>query len=229
MAELSDEELMRLYQAGDSEAFAALFVRHARLLYCALYCLLTDEEQAVAVASQTWCDVHRLRGGYRRAQSFRCFLFGLAAQNRRAVERDLAVVASQPGEPRPVTDPASLAAALRRLPDSYREVVVLQRWLGLSLAEVAAVLGATEDAVGKRAGAGEEQLALAGVELPSPALGPAFWPVLPTTLDHIARAVLPAVERSFRPPMTSALLLSGLLLCLGLVLSLSLFWVHLRR
>ncbi|HNN96733.1 MAG TPA: sigma factor-like helix-turn-helix DNA-binding protein [Pseudomonadota bacterium] len=228
MAELSDEELMGLYQAGDSEAFAALFVRHSRLLYCALYCLLTDEKQAMEVASQTWLDVHRRRGSYRRPQSFRCFLFGLAAQNRRAVERDLAISASQPGEPRPVTDPASLAAALRRLPDSYREVVVLQRWLGLSVAEVAAVLGATADAVGKRAGAGEEQLAQAGVELPSPALGPAFWPVLPTTLDHIARAVLPAVERA-RPPMTSALLLSGLLLCLGLVLSLSLFWVHLRR
>lgn len=225
MSELSDEQLMRRYQDGDSDAFSALFVRHARVLYSALCCLLTDEDRAVTVASQTWQDVHRLRSSYRPPQSFQCFLFTLAASRRRAVEREGAVSASQPGEPRPVTDGPSLLRALRSLPDSYREVVVLQRCVGLSSAEVATVLGATEAAVRQRAGAGEAQLAQAGVPLPATTL----LPVSPATLDHIARAVLPTVERPARPQLPPMLWLSGLLLCLGLVVSLSLFWVHLRR
>lgn len=225
MSESSDEDLMRRYQDGNSEAFSALFVRHARLLYSALCGLLTDEEQAVAVASQTWQDVHRLRHSYRPSQSFRCFLFALAVQRRREVERDTSVSSSQPGEPRPVTDPASLLFALRRLPDSYREVVVLKLWVGLANAEIATVLGATEEAVQQRALAGEEQLAQGGGALPSRAL----LPVSPSALDHIARAVLPSIERAARPAPSAALWLSGLLLCLGLVLSLSLFWVHLHR
>lgn len=225
MTEPTDEELMRRYQQGDSDAFDALFVRHARVLYSALCCLLTDEDRAVTVASQAWQDVHRQRGSYRPAQSFRSFLFALAAQRRRAVEREQSVSASQPGEPRPVTDQASLLAALRSLPDSYREVLVLQRCVGLSIAEVATVLGATEAAVQKRAGAGEDQLAQSGVQLPALA----GLPVNPSALDHIARAVLPSVEGAGRPAVPAALWLSGLLLCLGLLLSLSLFWVHLRR
>ena len=180
-----------------------------------------QEDQATEVASQTWCWVQRRRGTYRGKPAFRSWLFAQAMRLRREQARSQSVTASQPGEPRPVTDGASLLRALQDLPDSYREVLVLYRYAELSFAEIAEVLGASEEAVQKRAQQGESLLIQAVGSLPSPSL----LPVDGTALDRMARAALP--DRV--PPKPAFRSLSLLLSCVVLGLGLALLLVRLHR
>jgi len=214
MTELSDEALMRLYQAGDSDAFDRLFVRHARDLYLALCGLLGQEDPALDLSRQTWQQVHRRRHSFDGQQSFRSWLYAQAAQLRREQARAPSVTASQPGEPQPVTDTASLLRALHGLPASYREALVLHRYVGLSVLDIATALGASEQAVQQRVRQGEQLLLQTVGVVPSKAL----LTVAPETLDQIARSVLPVVCRSKPSALPVSWVLSGLVLGLGLVL-----------
>ena len=214
MNELSDDALMRRYQDGDSDAFDQLFIRHARDLHIALCGLSGRQEAAAGLSIQTWQRVCRLRHAFDGTQPFRSWLFSHATYVRREQARPQSVTASQPGEPRPITDGASLLHALCALPDSYREVVVLQRYVGLTHAEIASVLGASEEAVLLRGRQGEQLLVQSHGEVPSKSL----ISVMPTTLDHIARSILPIVSQPRPSPVPLSLVLSCLVFGLGLVL-----------
>ena len=203
-------------------------MRHARLLYCALYCLLTDEEQAVAVASQTWRDVHRLRAAI--VVRSRSAAFYSDWRRRIAVQSSVTwrLWPASPGaEARHRSRVAGgcAAPAARQLSRGRRAAALAGAFAGRGRSRAGRHGRRSREA----GGGGEEQLALAGLSFRRRRWDRRSGLYRRPRSTIIARAVLPAVERSFRPPMTSALLLSGLLLCLGLVLSLSLFWVHLRR
>ena len=209
-----DDAWMRRFQAGDGDAFDVLFVRHAKRLYLTLFALLGRDDQAMELAAQTWRWVQRRRDTYSGKPTFRSWLLAQAMRLRREQARSQSVTASQPGEPRPVTDGASLLCALHDLPDSYREALVLHRYAELSFAEIAEVLGASEEAVQKRAQQGESLLVQAVGSLPDGAL----LPVEATALDRMARAVLPNRDSPKHPFRALSLLLSCVVLGLGLAL-----------
>lgn len=167
---VSDEELMRRYQAGERAAFEALFVRHAATVQAFLFHTTFQAALSEELGLKTWQAVHQQRRSFsqdgEKAQRFRPWLLGLAAHARReAIAR--AQGDHEPPPPPPIPDGATpLLRALAVLPDSYREVVILHRMGGLSCAEIARVLGATEAAVKARACQGYAQL---GDELASEA------------------------------------------------------------
>lgn len=217
----SDEALMQRYRDGDSAALRDLFQRHARRLQTFFLCTQKSAEQADELSQKTWLRLHQDRREYAMGAPFLPFLYAVAVQLRRDSVRQEVVQASQPGASRSVTDGPSLLRALHDLPDSYLEVVVLHRLVGLTYPQIAKALGATEPAVQQRAQQGYEQLASSSqktdgdVEQRGQAV---FDPSLldtvvdATPLEHSARALLPIVARELTPhrppwPLYAAFLL----------------------
>lgn len=213
MNDLSDEALMRCYQSGDTDAFDRLFVRHARDLYLTLCGLLGQEDGAIRLSSQTWQRAHQRRHAFTGQPPFRLWLFALAAELHREHARTLPITASQPGDLRPVLDANSLLHALAALPVSYREVFVLHHYAGLSFPEIAAALRASPAAVQQRAEQAQQLLISSLGKLPDKVL----LKVAPTSLDHIARSVLPIVSLPAPTKWPLPLVVSCLLFGLGLV------------
>jgi RNA polymerase sigma-70 factor (ECF subfamily) len=239
----SDEELMRSYTGGDLFALRTLFVRHARLLQVFFWCMLADVARAAELGQRAWLKLHHDRKSYVPPLPFLPWLYALAVQLRRDAARDAVVQASQPGAARAVTDAGSLVRALADLPDSYREVLVLHRLIGLSFGEIAQVLGATESAVTQRTHQGYSQLIelaksdTASEASPSPdqaeqAGQAVFDPALfasavdSESLEQSARALLPAAAATFKPARPAwAFLLTFFLLGLAGVF----LWLHSLR
>ena len=149
----TDVDLMlRAARQDDREAFSELVRRHQRPLAnffgrCGVY---GDVEDLV---QETFIRLYRYRSRYAPTAKFTTFLYLLARQTRidalrRSQRRDALhgrVVAETPQEVEPTAvdrgERLDLAAALARLSEPMREVVVLAVMQGLTQNEVADVLG----------------------------------------------------------------------------------------
>jgi len=61
----ADEDLMGLVEAGDAEAFAAIYDRHGRMAYSLAYRMVGDKQEAEDVVQEAFVKVWRSAGGYR--------------------------------------------------------------------------------------------------------------------------------------------------------------------
>jgi len=61
----ADEDLMPLIEAGDAEAFAALYDRHGRMAYTLAYRMMGEKQEAEDVVQEAFIKVWRSAGGYR--------------------------------------------------------------------------------------------------------------------------------------------------------------------
>lgn len=159
----SDEALMEEVKAGSVTAFQALYDRHHRAVFNFLLRSLGDRRTAEDLLQETFLRVFAHRGGYRPTAAFRTWLFTIARnlvtdqfRHRRASPD---VTGSDALEP--LADPRAtplqhaeaqelgerLQAAVLRLPPSQREVLLLNRFAGLSYDEIAQVTGASPAAV----------------------------------------------------------------------------------
>jgi RNA polymerase sigma-70 factor (ECF subfamily) len=157
---LSDEALMAAYVGGDSMAFRELFRRYAPRLRA----ILRHEsgQDPADLVQQTFLQLHRARATYLHGAPFRPWLMTIARNLKREQIRRWR---RQPRTSELMTD--ELAAntasaetalevrralrALNALPPAEREVLTLHAAAGLSVAETAARLGATQGAVKARA------------------------------------------------------------------------------
>jgi RNA polymerase sigma-70 factor (ECF subfamily) len=156
----SDEALMDAYLAGDASAFRELFRRYApRLRALMRHQSAPDPADLV---QQTFLQLHRARASYLRGAPFRPWLMTIARNLKREQirrwkrqPRTSELVADELAARTLSADRAlEVQQALRAvndLPPAEREVVTLHAAAGLSVAETAARLGATEGAVKARA------------------------------------------------------------------------------
>ena len=147
-----DKSLMARTQRGDDEAFAELIQRHQRPLmnFFVRSGVYTDAEDFV---QETFLRLHRYRMRYRPSAKFTTFLYLLARQVRidalRRMSRRTAWIQNAGRElPQAAVPTATetgealdVLAALARLSDAMREVVVLATMQGMTQEEVAEVLG----------------------------------------------------------------------------------------
>jgi RNA polymerase sigma factor (sigma-70 family) len=170
LASVSTEELMERYVDGSAEAFDHLYRRVSPQMMGYLLRLTRHRERAEDLLQVTFSKVHRARQSYLRGAPVLPWMLAIARRSffdeRRAAKsrsEDLSADGTLP-EPRPEPSgvPNDLAEAMERaldsLPEAYREAIQLTKIAGLSIAEAADVLGATETAVKLRVHRGYNQL-----------------------------------------------------------------------
>ena len=155
---------MERYQQGDRAAFETLFQRHGGRVFGFLMRATGDRALAEDLLQHTWMNLHRARDSYRVGSPFAPWLYTIAnnarrdaARERRRAREDLTADGATPeARHEPDGEPGGeqaerVRAALEKLPEAQREVIVLHRWHGLSFGEIAGVVGASEGAVKVRA------------------------------------------------------------------------------
>src|SRR5689334_12688038 len=77
-ATVSDEELMAAYVAGDTEAFRALFARHAPSLLGMMRRHVRSPDHANDLLQQTFLQLHRARLDFRPGSELRPWMYTIA-------------------------------------------------------------------------------------------------------------------------------------------------------
>lgn len=163
LKDLSDEELMALYQEGNAQAFTELFGRYEGLLYNFFLRRLRDPGLCEDLYQKAFLNLHKARDRYDAGLKFRPWFFTIAynlyrdeLKRRSAVREELGEgmeSAPAPAEAAPEAEALGLETSRRvreavaALPEVQREVIELSRFEGLSYAEIGRVTGRTENAV----------------------------------------------------------------------------------
>lgn len=155
---------------GDAQAFDGLFQRYAPAVHGYLLKLVGDRATAEDLAQATFLSLVKSRGRFAKGSPFKPWLYAIATNAardsvRRRKPEDLTSDGELPRDapaenagPSDVGLDRRVREALATLPDNQREVIILNRFEGLSMAEIAVALGASESAVKVRAHRGYERL-----------------------------------------------------------------------
>jgi RNA polymerase sigma-70 factor (ECF subfamily) len=148
----TDDQLIARAKAGDHDAYGDLVRRHQQVAFRVALLVCRDAGEAEDAAQEAFVKAHAALGRFRAGAPWRPWLLRIvareAANRRRSAGRRAHLaqrVATVPaaGAPDPLLAAAErqeLVAALDRLDDAQRQVVLLRHVLGLSEAECAAVL-----------------------------------------------------------------------------------------
>jgi len=149
--------LVARFQAGDEDAFSALYLRYFDRIYAYMHVVLTDTPSAEDATQQVFIKLYEALPRYEeRGQPFRAFLF-VVARNHAVSElrrrQRLATVDPieldqrlEPTEATPVDDhlpwvsDRELLALIERLPLAQRQVLVLRFMLDLTHAQIGEIL-----------------------------------------------------------------------------------------
>jgi RNA polymerase sigma-70 factor (ECF subfamily) len=162
---VEDSALMLRYRDGDLAAFETLYRRHNDSLYRYLLRLSRHPDTADDVFQEVWGKLVKARDSYRPSAKFTTFLYRVAhncfidyvRRNKRHAHSALYEPELQPD---PGSTPEELAeralarrrlnAALLDLPDEQREVFLLHEEAGLSLEQIATVMGSNRETTKSR-------------------------------------------------------------------------------
>jgi RNA polymerase sigma-70 factor (ECF subfamily) len=166
----SDEMLMDAYVRGDGHAFEKLFARLAPRLHRFFLRSFGARATADDLLQQTFLKLHRARATYKPEMKLAPWAFAIAARvrldeyrNRKRLAEDgdeealaradeaHAAAAANSDEHLDAAETDLVRRAVDALPESQRVVVHLNRYEGMTFAEIARVLGTTEGAVKLRA------------------------------------------------------------------------------
>ncbi len=165
----ADAEAVRAVLGGDREAFAVLVARHERAVWATAWRVLRDDHAAADAGQEAFLQAFRRLAALRRPERFGAWLLRitrreavrLARRRSRLALRALDEAEAEPAA-RPTTwlsdDAAALLAAVARLPEHERLVVVLHYLDGRSVAEVATALGRPVGTVTKQLSRALERL-----------------------------------------------------------------------
>lgn len=167
--EVSDQELMLRYGAGEADAFGELYARHKGPLY--RYFLRQCRNDAVTeeLFQETWVRIINARKKYRATAKFTTWMYRIAHNllmdsGRKSVRQPALVVVNNDEDAIPLPDEgaspgtqsyrmqqqARLMQALDKLPPVQREAFLLKEESGLSLVEIGRILGVGRETVKSR-------------------------------------------------------------------------------
>jgi len=162
MHELSDEQLMLRYAAGEMPAFEVLYDRHRGALYRYFVRHLGEATTANDLYQSCWEKVIGARSRYRPQAPFRAWLFRIAHNlvadhyRRRPPLTPLdesGFVGAAPGPDEALerdAQAASLRAALLSLPSEQRDALLLKLEGGFSLEDIASLSGVGRETIKSR-------------------------------------------------------------------------------
>ncbi len=161
---MSDEELMESVREGNVSALGTLFKRYHKHLFGYFVRLTHDRQLSEDLTQATFERVLRYRTSYRGDGTFRAWIFSVARNVKVDHHRRNRIVVDQRVEMadlKILTPTVSLALeererrealerAVRELPETYRETLLLVWKQELKYREVAEILGTTETNVKSR-------------------------------------------------------------------------------
>lgn len=171
--DLSDEDLMLRYAAGEAAAFDRLYTRHRGGVFRYLLHHCGKRAAAEEMFQDVWMNLIKTRASYAATARFASFLYRCAHNRLVDYYRAQGKVFEVPVDEDDGTgesaaeladdsaaDPAAKAerretseqvrVALKRLPAAQREAFLLQQESGMSLAEIAALTGVPAETVKSR-------------------------------------------------------------------------------
>ena len=161
--EAPDEELMLAYREGDAGAFETLYKRHRGALYRFILRSIRERGIAEELFQDAWIRVIEARSRYAPSARFTTWLYTIAhnllvdhwrRKGLTLVELDADAAGAAPDNPARQAEArealARLMHALEQLPHAQREAFLLHEEAGLTVAEIAAVTGAGEEAAKSR-------------------------------------------------------------------------------
>lgn len=180
----TDEELMQAFASGDATAFGELFQRWAAPLVRVAHRQLGARADAEDIVQQTFLQLHRARRDFKPGMKLRPWLFTIALNLCRDLQRyrgrrhetpveDVVLVAETPAQSaREAAElQAKVRSALGQLSAEQRAVIELHWFEELPFAEIATIVGASAGAVRVRAHRGYEALRKAlGAEVGLPGM-----------------------------------------------------------
>lgn len=180
MTHLSDQELMRLIQAGDVSPAAEIFDRYSNRIYNFAYRFLRNSEAAEDATQEVFVKMLKHANQFHGDAKLSTWLFSITANwcrdylrkadNKAKEAEEVLYSIPAPSELAPDRnlerrqDEQMIQKALSALTPEQREAILLSRYQGLSYAEIAQISGCSEGAVKTRVFRAMETLkkALAG-------------------------------------------------------------------
>jgi RNA polymerase sigma-70 factor, ECF subfamily len=151
-----DEECVRCCLNNHPEAFRVLVERHQAALMRRLCACTGNSEEAAEVTQETFVRAYFALRDLRKPAAFFPWLVGIAdrvaKETYRAAKRRRTVAWEQaePADKHEVCADTAVAEAVAKLPDTYREVVVLRFYEGKSCEEISRALDVPLGTVTKR-------------------------------------------------------------------------------
>lgn len=161
-AALTDEELVARAVAGDSDSFNQLIKRWERPIYALAYRVIGRDEDARDVCQEAFLRAFRALPGFKGQAKFSSWLYRITLnlcrdwirrQKRTPVVSppdgvDIVELASEQGPVESIEDlvarsqlSATVAEAMRGLPEEQRTAIVLKEYHGLTFQEIADLQG----------------------------------------------------------------------------------------
>jgi len=150
----ADAHMVAAAQGGDRAAFTALYRRYSRMVHGVLLARVPHSE-ADDLLQDVFLSAYKRLGGLRDPAAFGGWLLAIARNaaadffRRRPAMDELATDYAAPSgaSPHPSAEAAAAVAAVRSLPEAYRETLILRLVEGMSGAEIAARTGLTPASV----------------------------------------------------------------------------------
>lgn len=151
------------YQRGDSAAATELIDRLSSQLFRFFAAWGTAANDAEDLLQQCWLKIHRSRHTYRAGEPLSPWVFAIAGhtrldayrKRRRLEAREMPVASYREavGSVKPAQESPGerISTLLAELPDAQREVIVLMKFAGMTVEEVARATSCTVGAVKQKA------------------------------------------------------------------------------
>ncbi|HEU5058901.1 MAG TPA: RNA polymerase sigma factor [Kofleriaceae bacterium] len=210
-AALEDADLVARVLGGDKAVYEVIVRRHNQRLFRAARAILRDDHEAEDVVQQVWVAAYQKLDGFRGEAALSTWLTRIvvneALGRRRRQQRGehLAIVEEERHAMNPMPTPEEAAAdgelgrlleaQIDRLPDIYREVLVLRDVEEMSTAETAACLGVSEETVRVRLFRARREMQSALSEAVGVSMSSAFR-FAGERCDRITAGVMAAIARA---------------------------------
>jgi len=166
MKSLSDQDLMRIVQAGDFSPASEIYDRYSSRIYNFAYRFLRNSEAAEDATQEVFVKMLKHASQFHGDAKLSTWLFSIAANwcrdylrkadNKAKEAEDVLISIPAPLELAPDRnlerrqDEERVRKALTKLTPEQREAILLSRYQGLSYAEIAQISGCSEGAVKTR-------------------------------------------------------------------------------
>ena len=170
--DLTDEQIIERCLKGDRDIYALLVDKYQQMVYTLAFRMLGDEAAAKDAAQESFISAYLSLRRFRREAKFSSWLTSIVLNKSRDMLRGrkdtVSVEDMENVLPGHDDDPEArlrrkqsediLQKALNKLPDEYREVIVLKHIRGLNYGEIAQTAGVSEGALKIRAWRAREML-----------------------------------------------------------------------